>query len=264
MKIGCAQIDCIAGDADKNLDKVREFAGRAREAGCEMLVFPEMVDTGCGTAHLGEYASAWNGGPFRRLQSIAGQTGLVIVCGISELAGEKLFNSVAIIGPHGNLLAHYRKTHLITTEPFCEQRIFTAGGSFCMFSFGGLKFGVMVCYDLRFPEAARHYAINGASVILMPSAWPLSRLQHWKTLISARAIENQLYMVCSNRVGRDGDLEFAGNSCIVDPWGDIVAQAPETEEGLIAGILDMRRLEEVRDFMPVLKHRRPDIYGKTE
>jgi|WetSurMetagenome_2_1015567.scaffolds.fasta_scaffold00013_6 omega-amidase len=261
MKIGCAQIDCISGDAEANLRKMREYTYQAREAGCDMVVFPEMVDTGCETETLGKYASSWSEGPFLQLQSIAEETRLCIVCGISEVVEDKLYNAVAILGHDGQLLAHYRKTHLITTEPFEEQRVFTAGDSFCMFSFGGLKFGVMVCYDLRFPEVARYYATHEASVILMPSAWPLSRLTHWKTLIAARAIENQLYMACSNRVGKDGELEFGGNSRIVDPWGEMVAHGSELEERLIVGSVDMQRLQEIRNFMPVLKHRRTDLYG---
>jgi omega-amidase len=260
MKIGCAQMDCLTGDAERNLRKVREFAESASEAGCDMAIFPEMVDTGCNAAALREYASSWNEGPFQQLQSIARQTRICIVCGISELVEDRLFNAVAILGPDGQMIANYRKTHLITTEPFGEHRVFTAGDSFCLFTFEGLKFGVMVCYDLRFPEVARYYATQGASVILMPSAWPLSRLQHWQTLIKARAIENQVYMACANRVGRDGELEYCGNSCFVDPWGEMVADASESEEKLVIGSVDMQRLQEVRKFMPVLEHRRVDLY----
>jgi omega-amidase len=260
MKIGCAQINCISGDAAGNLNKALEYAQYACEAGCDMVVFPEMVDTGCETDKIRKYASSWNDGPFLQLQSIAEQTRLCIVCGISELVDDRLFNAVAVLGPDGKLLGRYRKTHLITTEPFEEQRVFTAGDSFCMFSYGGLNFGVMVCYDLRFPEVARHYATHDASVILMPSAWPLSRLSHWQTLIGARAIENQVYMVCPNRAGRDGELEFGGNSCFVDPWGEMIEHASGSEERLIIGSVDIQRLQEVRNFMPVLKHRRTDLY----
>jgi predicted amidohydrolase len=133
MKIGCAQIDCIVGDAAANLRKVHEFANRAVAAGCEMVVFPEMVDTGCYTKTLKKYDSSWNAGPFVQLQSIAAQTRLCIVCGISECVEDQLFNAVAILGPDGELVAHYRKTHLITTEPMGEHRVFTAGDSFCIF-----------------------------------------------------------------------------------------------------------------------------------
>jgi len=260
MKIACAQIDCEIGDVAANVAKLRQFALRARAAGCELVVFPEMVDTTCDMDAARQHGSAWDGGPFEELRSIAMETSLCIACGMSERAGDNLYNAVAVIGPDGNLIARYRKTHLITTEPFSEDRVFTAGDSLCMFSFGGLQFGVMVCYDLRFPEVARYYATHGADAIVMPSAWPLSRIAHWRTLVAARAIENQLYVACANRTGVDRDVVFGGTSTIADPWGEIVASAPEREEALIEGTIDVGRLREIREYMPVFRHRRPDLY----
>jgi len=260
MQIGCAQIDCEIGDVAANVRKIRDFAQRARAAGCELVVFPEMVDTTCDMDAARLHGSTWEHGPFEELQSIAAETSLCIVCGMSERDGKDLFNAVAVIGPDGNLIARYRKTHLITTEPFSEDRVFTAGDSLCMFSFGGLKFGVMVCYDLRFPEVARYYATHDAAAIVMPSAWPLSRIAHWRTLVAARAIENQLYLACANRTGVDRDVVFGGTSTIADPWGEIVAAAPEREEALVAGTIDIARVREIREYMPVFRHRRPDLY----
>lgn len=225
-----------------------------------MAVFPEMADTGYDVAILRDSASSWDGGFFAQLKALAAETALCIVCGLSEKVDDRLFNAVAVLGPDGSLLAHYRKTHLITTEPIGEHRLFTAGDSFTMFPFGGLQFGVMVCYDLRFPEVARHYATGGASAILMPSAWPLSRIPHWRTLVAARAIENQIYMACANRAGQDGQHQFGGNSCFVDPWGEMSGCASESEETLVVGALDTDRLQEIREFMPVFKHRRTDLY----
>jgi predicted amidohydrolase len=246
---------------------LRDFAMRARDAGCELVVFPEMADTTCDMSAAIEHGASWDGGPFAELQEIARETSLCIVCGLSERDGARLFNAVAIVGPDGELLARYRKTHLITTEPFSEERVFTAGESLTMFAFGGITFGVMVCYDLRFPEVARHYATRGAEAIVMPSAWPLSRIAHWRTLTAARAIENQLYLACANRTGIDRpragvtiDVQFGGASCILDPWGESVASAPESEEALVSGTIDVARVNEVRAYMPVFKHRRPELY----
>lgn len=260
MKIGCAQIDCVVGDVAGNVRKLRDFAMRARDAGCELVVFPEMADTTCDMSAAMQHGASWDGGAFVQLQSIARETSLCIVCGLSERDGARLFNAVAIVGPDGELLARYRKTHLITTEPFSEDRVFTAGESLTMFSFGGITFGVMVCYDLRFPEVARHYATRGAAAIVMPSAWPLSRIAHWRTLTAARAIENQLYLACANRTGIDRDVRFGGASCIIDPWGESVASAPESEEALVSGSIDIARVNEIREYMPVFKHRRSDLY----
>jgi predicted amidohydrolase len=94
----------------------------------------------------------------------------------------------------------------------------------------------------------------------MPSAWPLSRIAHWRTLVAARAIENQLYLACANRTGTDREVVFGGTSTIADPWGEIVAAAPEREEALIAGTIDLERVREIREYMPVFRHRRPDLY----
>lgn len=261
MKIGCAQIDCNVGDVAGNVRKLRDFAMRARDAGCELVVFPEMADTTCDMEAARRHGASWDGGAFAELQSIAREARLTIVCGLSERDGEKLFNAVAIVGPDGQLIARYRKTHLITTEPFSEDKVFTAGDALTMFELGGITFGVMVCYDLRFPEVARHYATHGASAIVMPSAWPQSRIAHWRTLIGARAIENQLYLACANRTGIDGNVQFGGTSCIVDPWGEVVASGSESDETLVAGAIDARRVEEIRAYMPVFKHRRTDLYS---
>jgi len=260
MKIGCAQIDCTIGDVAANMAKIREFAQRARAEGCELVVFPEMVDTTCDMEAARQHGAAWDRGAFVELQSIARETSLCIVCGMSERDGDRLYNAVAIVGPDGDLLARYRKTHLITTEPFSEDKVFAAGDALTMFTFGGMTFGVMVCYDLRFPEVARHYATHGAEAIVMPSAWPLSRIAHWRTLIAARAIENQLYLACANRSGIDGNVQFGGTSCVVDPWGEIVAAGGEADEALVVATIDGARVREVREYMPVFKHRRTDLY----
>lgn len=262
MLASCAQIDLEVGDVAANVRKLRDYALRARDAGCEMIVFPEMSDTTCDMAAARQYGGSWNGGAFAELREIARDASLCIVCGLSERDGDRLYNAVAVIDANGELVARYRKTHLITTEPFSEDRVFTPGDSLTMFDLGGITFGVMVCYDLRFPEVARHYATRGASAIVMPSAWPLSRIAHWRTLVAARAIENQLYMACANRTGTDNGVQFGGASCIVDPWGEMVATGSESDEQTVTGSIDPQRVREIREYMPVFRHRRPELYSK--
>jgi omega-amidase len=259
VKIACAQIDCEIGDVAANVAKLRDFAFRARDAGCELVVFPEMADTTCDMEAARQHGASWDGGAFAAVQAIAREASLCIVCGLSERDGERLFNSVAIVAPDGALLARYRKTHLITTEPFSEEKVFTAGDALRTFEFGGFTFGVMVCYDLRFPEVARHYATHGAEAIVMPSAWPASRIAHWRTLVAARAIENQLYLACANRTGIDGEVVFGGTSLIVDPWGEAIAAASERDEELVVAAIELQRVRDVREYMPVFKHRRTDL-----
>ena len=263
MKIAIAQLRCKPGDVTLNLAHAHAYAKQASEQGCDLIVLPEMVDTGYDTATLQQHASTWDEEPFRRFSAMAREHHLGIVTGLSEKTDDGLYNAVAVFDKAGQLISSYRKTHLITTEPICEQRVFSPGDSFCEFTFEGVKFGVMVCYDLRFPEQARHLALSGAQVILVPSAWPQARLDHWRALITCRAIENQLYMICANRVGIDGKLHFGGNSCVLDPWGEAEAIASEADEALLVSELNLERLEEIRKFIPVFKHRREDLYAKA-
>jgi omega-amidase len=116
-----------------------------------------------------------------------------------------------------------------------------------------------ICYDLRFPELFRSYATRGAGVILLPSEWPHPRLEHWRTLVQARAIENQCFLVACNRVGADRNSQFCGHSLIVDPWGTTLVEGGEDGELLLA-TLDLTAVAAVRERMTVLRDRRPELY----
>ncbi len=262
MKIASAQIKCQPGEVQLNLEKVYTFAKQAKSAGCDLVLFPELVDTGYDPGKIKASASFWQEAPFQKLSQIAKGLKLNLVSGLSEKCNDKLYNSVAVFNRNGELLTSYRKTHLITTEPICEDHLFTPGNSFTTFNLEGLDFGIMVCYDLRFPEMARNLALKGVHVILVPSAWPLSRLEHLKTLVTCRAIENQIYLVTANRVGKDGEFEFGGNSCIINPWGDAPGFASKIEEALLIAEIDLNKLKEIREFMPVFKQRRENLYCK--
>jgi predicted amidohydrolase len=119
--------------------------------------------------------------------------------------------------------------------------------------------GLAICYDLRFPEIFRAYAIAGARMVLLPSEWPHPRLEHWRTLIRARAIENQMFVIACNRVGVSKETTFCGHSAIIDPWGETVIEGGESPTLLTAEI-DVDRVEEVQKKIPVLRDRRPEIY----
>ena len=118
----------------------------------------------------------------------------------------------------------------------------------------------MICYDLRFAELARMLSLKGAQMIIVCAQWPESRKKHWKALIKARAIENQLFMVCSNRTGLDGNLQFPGMSMIVDPAGKTLVKS-DNKEGYAFANIDLTVLEKIRTLMPCIEDRRPDIYG---
>jgi len=139
---------------------------------------------------------------------------------------------------------------------FClgkEKEIFIHGNKPVTFSIGGINLGIMICYDVRFPELARRYVDLNCSVLIISSAFPFPRLDHWRNLLKARAIENQVYIIASNRVGKDADFNFLGNSSIIDPWGTLKGALNETEEGVILNEISMDKVNQVRDFIPCLK-----------
>src|SRR5947207_7475223 len=263
MKIAVAQISCSLGDPEANLLKVRDFSRCAKEARAELVVFPEMTDTGYSMRVIRTHANHWNGGFVSKVQEIARKISIAIVSGVSERDGSSIYNSQVFVDSQGNIAAKYRKTHLYAVAPVEEQTCFAPGDSFVGFDLGGLLFGFSICYDLRFPEMYRKLAVEqkvGAFVV--SSAWPFPRLEHFRTLAMARAIENQSYVVASNRVGKDDDLWFCGSSAIIDPRGVVIAAASADREELIQADLSEDLVLSVRTRVESFAHRRQDLYKK--
>jgi deaminated glutathione amidase len=171
------------------------------------------------------------------------------------------------IGPDGEVRAVYRKIHLFDVEVggrvYRESDTDEPGDEIVLSELGdGIGLGMTVCYDLRFPELYRILAVRGARVLAVPSAFTLPTTRaHWEPLVRARAIENQCFVVAANQVGRHpGDYESGGHSLIVDPWGEVLAQAGEEDEAVIVADLDLGRQDEVRATLPALANRRPGVY----
>lgn len=261
MKIAAAQIACALGDIDANVRKMHDFASRAKEAGAELIVFPEMADTGYAMSVIQKHATAWTDGAVPQLQEIAKTLGLGIVSGLSERDGESIYNSQVSIDASGQIAAKYRKTHLFSPPPIEEHKCFSPGDELVSFVAGGLRFGLTICYDLRFPEVYRTLACNEeVNVFIISSAWPFPRLEHQRVLATARAIENQSYVILSNRVGKDEGVAFCGNSAIIDAYGVVIAAASADREELIVSEVSEEVIASVRDRMGVFEHRRPDVY----
>ncbi len=261
MKIAVAQISCSLGNPEANLLKVRDFSRRAKEAGAELIVFPEMIDTGYSMPVVQIHAASWTGGFVPGLQKTARELSIAIVCGVSERVGSSIYNSQVFIDSHGNIAAKYRKTHLYAVAPVEEQTCFAPGDTFTTFALGNLRFGFSICYDLRFPEMYRKLATGQkVGAFIVSSAWPFPRLEHFRILAMARAIENQSYVVASNRVGKDDDLWFCGSSAIIDPRGVVIAAASADREELIQADLSEDLVISVRSRVESFAHRRPDLY----
>jgi predicted amidohydrolase len=261
MKIAAAQIACAPGDLEANLRTIHDFASRAKDSGVELLVFPEMIDTGYSMPVIQKRATSWNEGAVPQLQKMARQLSLAIIAGVSDRDGSRIHNGQVFIDAGGNIRAKYRKTHLVTAAPLDERPVFIAGDAFVSCKFDKFNLGLTICYDLRFPEVCRALAVkHGANVFINSSAWPFPRVEHLRIIAQARAIENQCYLILANRVGMDDGVTFCGTSAIIDPYGVIVAAASADREELIQAEISEEGINSVRSRMAVFDHRRQDLY----
>ena len=261
MKVAVAQISCSLGDPDANLLKVRDFSRRAKETDADLIVFPEAIDTGYSMPVIKAHAASWSGRFVPGLQEIARKLSIAIVSGVSERDGASIYNSQVFVDQQGKIIAKYRKTHLFAVAPVQEEKCFVSGDIFASSALGGLRFGFSICYDLRFPEMYRKLVVEqNVGAFIVSSAWPFPRVEHFRTLALARAIENQSYVIASNRVGKDDDLWFCGSSAIIDPRGVAVAAASADREELVQADLSEDLVLSVRSRVESFAHRRQDLY----
>jgi predicted amidohydrolase len=260
VAIGLAQV-CHPADGDV-LGLVRRVAVDTVERGVDMLVFPESLMTRYERKRQDFLAAAEPlDGPFSRgVDAIAAEFGLWMVYTVNELNPDgRPFNTAVLVDASGTKRGAYRKVHLFDTDFTQESKRMAAGDQ--LFEpvetpFGTI--GLAICYDLRFPEVARFAATRGCDLMLYPSAWVdgSQKVTQWRTLLAARAIENAFFVAGLSRP----DKGYIGHSCVFDPSGELLAEAGEGECLLVAE-LDSDRIAEVRSRMPVLAHRRPELYG---
>jgi len=262
MKVAVAQISCVVGGFDANLGKVRDCAASAKKAGSELVVFPEMTDTGYSMPAIQKHARGWNEGATPQLQQIAKARSIAIIAGISDRDGDSIFNAQVFINRNGEIVAKYRKTHLVTAPPLDERICLSPGNEFVSCKIDNFNFGLSICYDLRFPEMARTLVVRyGVDVIVNSSAWPVIRAEHLRILALARAVENQSYFIIANRVGTDDGVTFCGSSLMIDPSGKILAAASADREELIQAEMSDTATAEVRNRVPAFAHRRSELYN---
>lgn len=247
---------------------VDAWAVRAKEAGVDVLVFPESLMTpfDCSADEFAEAAEPIDGPFCAGVDAIAAAHGLWIIYTANERNGEgRPFNTAIVVDDAGEKRAVYRKVHLFDTDFVRESDKVGAGSQLLQpveTPFG--RIGVAICYDLRFPEQARAAALAGADLMVYPSAWVDGprKVDQWRTLLRARAIENELFVAGLSRCDRAfGDVrrDYAGHSCVFNPLGDEIAAAGLEEELLVADI-DSAEITQARAAMPVLDHRREDVY----
>ncbi|MBV9839423.1 MAG: carbon-nitrogen hydrolase family protein [Solirubrobacterales bacterium] len=269
MRAGAIQLNSTE-DTDRNLATADRLVREAVALGASLVVLPEkwnLLGTGeqlaRGAEPLDGRCLAWAG-------SIARELGIDLVAGsIVERAGgaEKHANTSVHIGPDGEQRAVYRKIHMFDVEiegvRYAESDHEQPGEEIVLSELaGGVRLGMTVCYDLRFPELYRELAVRGAEVMVAPSAFTLPTTRdHWEVLVRARAIENQCYLIAPNQIGvHPPGHRSGGRSLIVDPWGLVLASAPDAETAIVAE-LDLDSLREIRRKLPSLANRRPHVYG---
>ena len=257
-------------DRERNLAAADALVRQAAAAGAELVVLPEKWPVLGTPEQTAAAAEPLHDGPTMTWAcAIARELGIDLIAGsFSErLEGEaRNANTSAHITPDGELRATYRKVHMFDVEVggtrYRESEHEQPGSEAVLTeTAGGVEVGMSVCYDLRFPELYRVLAAEGARVLVVPSAFTLATTrEHWEILLRARAIEDQAFVVAANQFGEHAPgLESGGRSMIVDPWGLVLAQAPDKETFVISD-LDLDRLAEVRRTLPSLANRRPDAY----
>lgn len=255
--ISLAQMNIAIGDVRKNLKTAEEWIVEAARRGSHLVMFPELWSTGYALDQAREHAAALNVGIFAQLATLATQNKISIVGSLLEKRGVEVSNSATFFAPNGKLLGVYRKIHLFRLMD--ENRWLQPGAAPLLMDLPWGTTAMAICYDLRFPELFRRYAVQGAKMVLLPAEWPIERIDHWRILMQGRAVENQTYMVACNAAGQIGDKVYGGHSMIVDPWGKIVVEVGEAPT-LVTAEIDLDYVDIVRGRIPVFEDRRTDIY----
>jgi len=246
MKIALVQYSPVWENKDANKQKILSMINKV--GGIELFVFPEMTLTGF-TMKSADMSESIQGDSFRYFSSIAKEKSTNILAGIIERRDKRNYNTLIHIKPDGNLVKLYRKVHPFSYSG--ENENYYAGVKPALTKIRNWKIGLTICYDLRFPELFRKYGKKRAHLIVNIANWPDTRIEHWRTLLKARSIENQCYVAGVNRVGKDPKLNYVGFSSVFDPMGKEI-MAVENEEKVIVVDIDKNYVNEVREKFPFL------------
>ncbi|UAL49503.1 carbon-nitrogen family hydrolase [Sutcliffiella horikoshii] len=257
-KIACIQFDVAFGDPEANIEKACELLTVAGKDRPDIIVLPELWSTGYDLGRLDKIADSGGFVTTKFLKSAAKELKTHIVGGsVAKKTNKGIYNTMITVNKDGEVAGEYSKLHLFRLMD--EHHFLQPGKTDGMFELDGETCAGFICYDIRFPEWIRAHTTKDAKAIFVVAEWPLARVDHWRTLLIARAIENQCYVIACNRSGADPKNAFAGHSMIIDPWGEIVAEAGEDEE-IITAEIDLDKVEEVRKRIPIFEDRRPQYY----
>ncbi len=261
LTVSLAQMSLAYGDIEKNHEEAARLAHEAARRGSQLLLLPELWSSGYDLEKSKELASDFPGGSFTLMSEIARREGLAIVGSVLERQPQGIANCAAYYDAHGSCQTLYRKTHLFRLLQ--EEQFLIAGDEGIVLDLPWCRAGLAICYDLRFPELLRQYALAGAELLILPAQWPAARIEHWRALLRARAIENQCFVIAANGAGASGPLTIGGHSAIIDPRGQYLLEGG-SEPALLTAELDLDLVAEARADITVYEDRREDLYGDLQ
>jgi len=250
-----------------NLDAAEVMIREAVKNGADVLALPEMFNCPYSNKFFREYSEIEGGQTFTFLSNLAKELQIYLIGGsIPEFDSDLVYNANYSFGRDGKLLGKHRKIHLFDIDVkggirFMESETLTSGDKMTIFNTEYGKIGVAICYDVRFPELFRKMALDGAKLIVLPAAFNMTTgPAHWDLTMRARALDNQLYFAAVSQArNSEGSYQAYGNSCVVSPWGEYCAKI-DSQEGIVYANINTEYIDSIRNQLPLLKHRRPELY----
>ena len=256
LKVAAIQFKITLGDINRNLAKVEAALERAAKQDVKLAVLPEMWSSGYDYKRLAKHA-AETPRVIEVICRLSAEYNMVVIGSLPEKDEGKIYNTAYVVD-QGVLVDSYRKLHMFSTMG--EDRFLSPGDRSLVVSTSVGRLGVAICYDLRFPELFRKLALEGAEIVCLPAEWPKPRQEHWRTLLRARAMENQLFLIATNCCGVQGKLDFFGMSLLLSARGEVLAEGGETDTELIA-TFEAQEMIDYRAQIRCYDDRRPEIYG---
>ncbi|HBV87822.1 MAG TPA: carbon-nitrogen hydrolase [Desulfosporosinus sp.] len=267
LRIALCQLP-VTANKQQNLNQAASMLQEAAAGGAQLAVLPEMFNCPYDIHSFRGYAEIIpSGETTNHLANLARTNGLFLIGGsIPELDGERIYNTSVVFNPKGDIIATHRKIHLFDIcvkngIEFTESKVLSPGNSATLFETTWGKFGIEICYDIRFPELTRKLATEGASLVIVPAAFNMTTgPAHWELLFRSRSLDNQIFMLGTSPARNPHASYVAyGHSLVTNPWGQVLAQLDE-KPGILLVDLDLTQIAEVREALPILRQRREDLY----
>lgn len=264
IKLAGIQISC-SEEKERNIEKAIKFAQIATEKGANVICFQELFATHWFPREMNKHhfslAEEMNGPTITRMQRLAGENKVVLVCPIFEIEGDSFYNSAIVIDADGEILGSYRKIH-VPQIPLWEERYYFSSGNhgFPVFRTKFAPIGVQICWDNFFPEGSRILALKGAKILFCPTAAAFASQKKWETVISGNAVANGVYSFRVNRVGSEEKQDFYGRSFCISPEGELIDKPTGMKDSIALVEIDLKHVDQTRKEWPFLKDRRPEAY----